>query len=236
MIFCLLTFRSRAAFLLARSSSRLPAPVPSHISPVALLPDDARLPDVFPLPSLLLLPDDGLFFPAVFFPARGLLPPDGLRPVPVLSPLIGPVSDPARSPDAVLPASRGLLPPAALPDAAVLLPAAALPPAPGLPSAAALLPATGLPLPAGLLCAASIFGFFPAVSLSSRPIYPYSCFPVIHRRPAPCKNADLSEDPAPKPGSLFMSGHKLSFPIVAHFTQPCPEKLQLPTFDHNVIQ
>ena len=65
VIFCLLTFRSRAAFLLARSSSRLPAPVPSHISPVALLPD------VFPLPSLLLLPDDGLFFPAVFFPARG---------------------------------------------------------------------------------------------------------------------------------------------------------------------
>lgn len=274
MIFCLLTFRSRAAFLLARSSSRLPAPVPSHISPVALLPDDARLPDVFPLPSLLLLPDDGLFFPAVFFPARGLLPPDGLRPVPVLSPLIGPVSDPARSPDADLPASRGLLPPAALPDAAVLLPdtalpsapallstavllpdiarpsavillpdpvrpsavtllpdtarlsAAALPPAPGRPSAAALPPATGLPLPAGLLCTASIFGFFPAVSLSSRPIYPYSCFPVIHRRPAPCKNADLSEDPAPKPGSLFMSGHKLSFPIVAHFTQPCPEKLQ----------
>ena len=215
VIFCLLTFRSRAAFLLARSSSRLPAPVPSHISPVALLPDDARLPDVFPLPSLLLLPDDGLFFPAVFFPARGLLPPDGLRPVPVLSPLIGPVSDPARSPDAVLPASRGLLPPAALPDAAVLLPASTLLPDPVRPSAAALLPdtarlsaaalppapgrppATGLPLPAGLLCAASIFGFFPAVSLSSRPIYPYSCFPVIHRRPAPCKT-QISPKIAPR--------------------------------------
>ena len=209
VIFCLLTFRSRAAFLLARSSSRRPAPVASHISPVALLPD------VFPLPSLLLLPDAGLFFPAAFFPARGLLPPAGLRPVPVLPPLIGPVSDPARSPAAVLPDARALLPPADLPDAADLPPAVVLPPAPALPDGTALLPdialpsaatllpvlpsaatllpdpvllpATGLPLPAGLLCTASIFGFFPAVSLSSRPIYSYSCFTVMHRRPAPCK-------------------------------------------------
>ena len=151
MIFCLLTFRSRAAFLLARSSSRRPAPVASHISPVALLPD------VFPLPSLLLLPDAGLFFPAAFFPARGLLPPAGLRPVPVLPPLIGPVSDPARSPAAVLPDARALLPPADLPDAADLPPdtalpsAVVLPPAPALPDGTALLPDIALPSAATLL-------------------------------------------------------------------------------------
>lgn len=166
MIFCLLTFRSLAAFLLARSSSRLlaPVPVPSHCPFLSLLSAadlplaGALLPDALFLPPAGTLPAAAFFLAAGFGPAPVLLPDAALSVEADLLPA-APVLPAGLPPFAALPSGDVLLPPdpglplfTALPSGNVLLPAAVL-----------LLPPEGFLFTAVLPSAADAPDFLPVI-------------------------------------------------------------------------